>query len=132
VKDYAIVLLDPQGHVVSWNDGAERIKGYRAEEILGKHFSCFHTSEDIARHWPEEELRLAAATGQYEDESWRVRKDGSRFWANVVITALLDGAGRIRGFGKLTRDLTERRRTEERFRVALEAAPNAMIMVDRE
>jgi rsbT co-antagonist protein RsbR len=113
VKDYAIVLIDPQGYVASWNAGAQRIKGYTADEIIGKHFSIFYTKEDIAQGKTEKELSIALKDGRYEDESWRVRKDGSRFWANVVITALRDDHGVLRGFGKLTRDLTDRKRTEE-------------------
>ena len=113
VKDYAIVMIDPQGYVVSWNAGAQRIKGYTADEIIGKHFSIFYTKEDIAQGKTEKELSIALKDGRYEDESWRVRKDGSRFWANVVITALRDDHGVLRGFGKLTRDLTDRKRAEE-------------------
>jgi PAS domain S-box-containing protein len=90
VKDYAIFMLDPQGHVATWNAGAKRIKGYEAEEIIGEHFSVFYTDEDLERRYPEEELRIAVAEGTYEDEGFRVRKDGSTFWANVVITALRD------------------------------------------
>jgi PAS domain S-box-containing protein len=114
--DYAIFLLDPQGRVVTWNAGAERIKGYQAEEIVGQHFSKFYPPEDVERGWPEEELRRAEAEGRFEDEGWRVRKDGSRFWSNAVITALRDGAGRLRGFSKITRDLTERRQQDEELR----------------
>jgi rsbT co-antagonist protein RsbR len=113
VKDYAIVIIDPQGYVVSWNAGAQKIKGYLADEIIGKHFSIFYTKEDIAQGKTEKELSIALKDGRYEDESWRVRKDGSRFWANVVITPLRDDLGVLRGFGKLTRDLTERKKAEE-------------------
>ena len=113
VKDYAIVLLDPQGYVVTWNEGAQRIKGYSAAEIIGKNFSIFYTKEDIAQGKTEKELSIAAKEGRYEDESWRIRKDGSRFWANVILTALRDDRGVLRGFGKLTRDLTERKQAEE-------------------
>ena len=116
--DYAIFLLDPEGRVVSWNPGAERIKGYAAEEIVGQHFSRFYPPDAVERGWPAEELRRAAAEGRFEDEGWRVRKDGSRFWANVIITALHDEAGKLRGFSKITRDLTERRRAEEVLRQA--------------
>jgi PAS domain S-box-containing protein len=116
VKDYAIFLLDTQGHVISWTAGAESIKGYRAEEIIGRHFSCFYPPDLVARGWPEKELQRAAAAGRLEDEGWRVRKDGSRFWANVVITALRDEAGQLKGFAKITRDLTERKRTQEKLR----------------
>jgi formate hydrogenlyase transcriptional activator len=113
VKDYEIVMLDPQGRVTSWNSGAERIKGYRAEEIIGQHVSKFYTAEDVERGKPEHELKMAAAEGRFEDEGWRVRKDGSRFWANVIVTALKDEAGGLRGFAKVTRDFTERKRAEE-------------------
>ena len=112
VKDYAIFVLDPNGIVVSWNAGAENIKGYRAEEIIGHHFSRFYPAEAIRSGWPKTELENAARDGSFEDEGWRVRKDGSRFWANVVITALYDDAGHLHGFAKVTRDLTERRRVE--------------------
>jgi PAS domain S-box-containing protein len=111
--DYAIFMLDPGGRVVTWNAGAERIKGYRADEILGRHFGVFYTQEAIDRGWPAELLRRATAEGRFEDEGWRVRKGGSRFWANAVITALKDEAGRPRGFAKVTRDRSERRRREE-------------------
>ncbi|WP_395320856.1 PAS domain S-box protein [Variovorax sp. UC74_104] len=110
VKDYAIFMLDPGGHVASWNLGAQHTKGYAAEEIIGQHFSKFYPPEVAARGWPAEELRNALRDGRFEDEGWRVRKDGSRFWASVVITAVYDRAGRHRGFAKVTRDLTERRR----------------------
>jgi PAS domain S-box-containing protein len=116
VTDYAIFVLDSQGYVRSWNTGAERLKGYRAEEIIGHHFSAFYTPEDVDRGWPDEELRRARETGRLEDEGWRVRKDGSRMWANVIITALRDEQGDLVGFGKVTRDLTERREQEERVR----------------
>jgi rsbT co-antagonist protein RsbR len=115
VKEYAIVMLDPEGYIVSWNVGAEQIKGYRIDEVVGKHFSIFYTPEDVAAGKPAMELHQAAAEGRFEDESWRVRKDGSRFWASVVITALRDTDGSLRGFGKLTRDMTERRRLEEKL-----------------
>jgi len=113
VRDYAIFMLDPDGRVVSWNAGAERIKGYRADEILGHHFSEFYQQEDIDRGKPEGELLIAAAEDRLEDEGWRVRKDGTRFWANVVITALRDRAGNLRGFAKVTRDITERKQADE-------------------
>lgn len=110
VKDYAIFMLDPSGYVVSWNAGAQKNKGYEASEIIGKHFSVFYPQDVAASGWPDEELRIAVREGRFEDEGWRVRKDGSRFWASVVITSLVDSAGRHRGFAKVTRDLTERRR----------------------
>ena len=115
-KDYAIFLLDPQGHVASWNPGAERIKGYKADEIIGQHFSTFYPQEAIDRGWPAHELKVAAAEGRFEDEGWRVRKDGSQFWANVVITALHDEPASCVGFSKITRDLTERKKSEENAR----------------
>jgi len=113
VSDYAILRLDPTGKVVSWNAGAERTKGYRSDEILGQHFSRFYPAESIEAGWPEKELQRAEAEGRFEDEGWRIRKDGSRFWANVVITALRNQAGTIVGFSKVTRDLTERKQAEE-------------------
>jgi PAS domain S-box-containing protein len=113
VRDYAILMLDPAGRVASWNQGAERIKGYKADEIVGRHFSCFYSPEDVQKGKPEHELQTATAEGRYEEEGWRIRKDGSRFWANVVLTALTDGTGKLRGFSKITRDITERRRVEE-------------------
>lgn len=113
VSDYAIITLDTDGHVTTWNKGAERIKGYKAKEILGRHFSCFYPPDKIQSRFPEQELQKAATDGRFEDESWRVRKDGSQFWANVVLTALRDAEGNLVGFGRLTRDLTERKQIEE-------------------
>src|SRR5215211_2540669 len=113
VKDYAIFMLDPDGKVASWNEGAHRIKGYRHKEIVGHHFSVFYPEEDLKRSKPERELEIAQEEGSYEEEGWRVRKDGSRFWASVLITALWDEAGGLRGFAKVTRDITERKRAEE-------------------
>src|SRR5262245_54379339 len=131
VREYAILTLDPTGHVLSWNPGAERIEGYQAGEIIGKHFSTFYPREDIERGKPEMELRVATAEGQFEDEGWRLRKDGSRFWANVIITAMRDKAGRLVGFGKITRDLTGRRQAEEtlRARVGLLDLASDCIMI---
>ena len=106
VGDYAIFMLDPQGRVTSWNAGAEQIKGYSAKEILGRHFACFYTPEDRDAGKPEEELQKAVAEGRFEDEGWRVRKDGSRLWANVVVTPVFDDAGILCGFAKVTRDIT--------------------------
>jgi PAS domain S-box-containing protein len=130
VQDYAIFLLDPEGRVASWNRGAERIKGYSEEEILGKHFSIFYPPEDQASHFPDHELEVAARVGRFEDEGWRVRKDGTRFWANVVITALRDEVdGHLVGFGKVTRDLTERVKAEGE-RAALEREREARRMAE--
>ena len=120
VKDYAIFMLDPHGHTSTWNEGARRIKGYEAEEIVGKHFSVFYTEEDTERAHPEEELRIAAAEGSYEEEGIRVRKDGSTFWASVLITALWNEEGELRGFAKVTRDITARKESEERERLLAE------------
>jgi PAS domain S-box-containing protein len=123
VRDYAIFVLDPQGRVATWNAGAERIKGYSIDEILGKHFSIFYPPEEAASGKCEMELEVAARDGRFEDEGWRVRKDGSRLWANVVITALRDPDGTLLGFAKVTRDLTERRNLEETTRsLAMERA----------
>jgi PAS domain S-box-containing protein len=140
VRDYAIFLLDAEGHVTSWNTGAQRLKQYQAEEIIGKHFSVFYPAEALARDWPNTELRAAARDGRFEDEGWRVRKDGTQFWANVVITAMRDASGELAGFLKITRDLTERRRqeqevrhSEERFRLMVEAVQDyAIFMLDPE
>jgi len=125
VTDCAIVMLDSDGDVVSWNTGAERIKGYRAEEIVGQHFSRFYPAQDIERGVPQRDLDSAAAEKRFEVEGWRVRKDGSTFWANVVFTAIRDPAGNARGFAKLTRDLTERRQVEETLTTAKGAAEKA-------
>lgn len=119
VKDYAIFALDPDGYILTWNPGAERLKGYTASEIVGKHFSVFYPADDLEAGKPGRELEVAIATGQVEDEGWRLRKDGSRFWANVLITALRDETGVLIGFAKVTRDLSERRAAEQR---SLEAA----------
>lgn len=113
VRDYGIFMLDPGGHIVSWNDGARQIKGYTEEEILGRHFSTFYPEEDLAWDKPAMELRVASAEGRFEDEGWRVKKDGTRFWANVIITALRKADGELVGFAKVTRDLTERRAAEQ-------------------
>jgi len=115
VRDYAIFLLDPQGYIRTWNEGAERIKGYRADEVIGKHFSMFFPSEEVERGRPAAELAEAAKEGRAEDEGWRIRKDGSRFWASIVITALHDENGKLLGFTKVTRDITERKRVREAF-----------------
>jgi len=117
VTDYALFMLDPSGNIVSWNAGAKRIKGYESNEVIGRHFSVFYTPEDIAAETPSRGLRTAAREGRFETEGWRVRKDGSRFWANVIIDAIRD-RGELVGFAKITRDITERRATEERLRHA--------------
>ncbi len=114
-SDYAIFMLDPDGHVLTWNPGAERMQGYAAEEIIGRHFSTFYTEEDVARDHPAAELRRAIRDGRYEEEGWRVRKDGTRFWASVVISPIHED-GELVGFGKVSRDLTARRLIEERSR----------------
>jgi PAS domain S-box-containing protein len=137
-KDYALFVLDPSGRVMTWNAGAERLKGYAPEEIVGRHFSLFYTREAIDSRWPDHELKVATVEGRFEDEGWRVRKDGSRFWANVVITALRDEEGRLLGFSKIVRDLTDRRlaeqalrQSEERFRMLVEAVEDyAIFMLD--
>jgi PAS domain S-box-containing protein len=113
VQDYAIFMLDPKGRVATWNLGAERIKGYSASEIIGKHFSIFYSSEDVAAGKPERELEVAKIEKRVEDEGWRARKDGSQFWANVLITALYDGHGTLLGFAKITRDMTDKRRVAQ-------------------
>lgn len=113
VKDYAIFMLDAEGRIASWNKGAERMRGYRADEVIGRHFSTFFLSEDIEAGRPEEELKVATAEGRVETEGWRVRKDGSRFWANLVLTALRDDQGKLLGFVKIARDITERKRIGE-------------------
>ena len=127
IKDYAIFMLNPQGIIVSWNEGAKRIKGYTANEIIGKHFSIFYTQEDLDDKKPERELKIAIATGKYEEEGWRVRKDGSLFWVNVIITTVYNEKGEHIGFSKITRDLTQRKysedqlkRSEERYRLLVE------------
>ncbi|ATB33644.1 sensor histidine kinase [Melittangium boletus] len=138
IKDYAIFMLDPQGYVQSWNVGAERLKGYTAREIIGRHLSTFYSAEDIAAGKCELELRQATLVGRFEDEGWRLRKNGERFWANVVLTAIHDASGQLIGFAKVTRDLTERReaearlrQSEERFRVLVDSVKDyAIFMLD--
>lgn len=137
VKDYAILMLDTEGRVTTWNEGAQRIKGYSAQEIIGQHFSKFYTAEAIAENHPAKELEIATELGRYEEEGWRLRKDGSRFFANVVITAIRDQQGRLRGFGKVTRDMTERKEAQdalfvekERAQVTLNSIGDAVISTD--
>ena len=140
VRDYAIFLLDANGRIASWNRGAQLIKGYSPDEIIGRHFSVFYPQPAIDSGWPEHELTTAARVGSFEDEGWRLRKDGSRFWASVIITALRNDDGQLIGFSKVTRDLTERRaqeeavrQSEERFRLLLEGVEDyAIIMLDPE
>jgi PAS domain S-box-containing protein len=114
--DYALFMLDPEGYVVSWNRGAERLKGYSADEIIGKHFSHFYAEEDVRKGMPAKGLRMARSAGRYEAEGWRVRKDGAKFWANVLITALTDKTGQFSGFAKLTRDRTEQKLLQDKLR----------------
>ena len=116
VKDYAIFMLDREGIVTSWNAGAQRIKGYAADQVIGQHFSRFYTPENIAAGKPERELAIATEQGVFSEESWRVRRDGSRFWASVTITSVRDEAGKLRGFTKVTRDITERKRADDALR----------------
>jgi PAS domain S-box-containing protein len=128
IKGYGIYLLDPGGHVTSWNPGAEAIKGYSAREVLGKHFGMFFTPEDRAAGEPERHL-LAATTGVFESEGWRVRKDGQRFWVHATVTALFGEHGELRGFAKVTRDMSEQRRAHEE-RIRLERAEEALRLRD--
>ncbi|TMJ25290.1 MAG: PAS domain S-box protein, partial [Alphaproteobacteria bacterium] len=140
VTDYAIYMLDPKGHVVSWNAGAQRFKGYTADEIIGQHFSRFYTREDVAAGLPAQVLQIAAREGKFESEGWRLRKDGTRFWAHVVVDPIRNPSGKLLGYAKITRDLTERqqaeqalRETQEEFRLLVQSVTDyALYMIDRE
>src|SRR5262249_15029824 len=129
IKDYAIFMLDADGLVSTWNVGAQRIKGYTADEIIGQHFSVFYPETDVRAAKTAEELAIAAREGRFEEEGWRLRKDGSRFWANVIITALRDRTGKLVGFAKVTRDLTDRRKLEQE-RLQLAHAQEALRLRD--
>jgi PAS domain S-box-containing protein len=131
VRDYAIFMLDPAGHIMSWNRGARQLKGYEPGEVVGRHFSIFYTAEDRARDHPAAELEIAGREGRYEEEGWRVRKDGTTFWASVTITAVRDDDGRLTGFAKVTRDLTARKRADDALRQAVEELRRANAELDR-
>jgi PAS domain S-box-containing protein len=131
INDFAILMLDPQGLITTWNKGAECIKGYRSDEIIGRNFSQFYPQEDVARGKPQQELAVAVAEGRFEEEGWRIRKDGTPFWAGVVITPIYDNRGKLSGFGKVTRDLSGRRKAEQKFKDLLEAAPDAIVIVNQ-
>jgi PAS domain S-box-containing protein len=130
VEDYAIYMIDADGIVLSWNHGAERMKGYSAEEIVGKSFALFYSEEDRAAGMPEDALRTAVETGRYQSEGWRVRKDGTRFLSNVTMRAMRDASGELHGFSKVTRDLTRSREMEARYEMLLESVPNALVIVN--
>jgi PAS domain S-box-containing protein len=131
VEDYAILMLDPGGRISSWNTGAERIKGYKAAEIQGRHYSIFFTPEDLERHAPERQLQIATAEGHFAGEGWRRRKDGSLFWASITLTALRDEAGNLRGFSKVTRDISQRKRAEEELQKLVKDLSDVKFALDR-
>lgn len=130
VRDYAIFMLDAEGRIASWNAGSQRIKGYTAEEVLGKHFSIFYTPEDIAKGMPQKELDCAMREGRCEVQGWRLGRDSARFLAHVVITPIVDESGRLRGFAKVTRDISLHHAAEQRFRQVVESSPSAMVMIN--
>src|SRR3990167_3889959 len=130
VRDYAIFMLDAEGRIASWNSGSQRIKGYTADEVLGKHFSIFYTPEDIAKGMPERELACAKREGRCEVQGWRLGRDAVRFMAHVVITPIVDESGTLRGFAKVTRDISLHHAAEQRFRQVVESSPSAMVMIN--
>lgn len=130
LKDFAIFMLDEVGRVATWNTGAQKLHGFEAAEVIGHDFACFFAPEDVELGRPQHEITAAARDGHFEDEGWRFRKDGSQFWANVILTALRNPAGLLIGFGQVIRDISERKRSVEQFRLAIEAAPTGMLMMD--
>jgi len=132
ISDYAIFMLDADGRISSWNRGARNIKGYDKDEVLGQHVSLFYSADAVREGKPQEHLAAAARDGRFECEDWRVRKNGAPFWASIVISALYDPNGKLEGYAKVTKDMTERKRQEERFRRVVESAPNAMVMINRQ
>jgi two-component system, sensor histidine kinase and response regulator len=138
VKGYAVYMIDRAGYIISWNIGAERLTGYRADEVLGKHFSIFHTNEDLNSDYPKRELAIASTEGRFEDESWRIRKNGTRFWASIIVTALRDETGKLYGFSRLIHDITEQkiieaklRMSESQYRMLMEQASDGIFILDR-
>ena len=131
IENYAIFMMDVRGQILSWNAGAERIKGYTSAQIIGHNFSCFFPPEDIQRGRPEDVLRITAATGRHEEQGMRVRKDGSRFLASITLTALRDSAGNLQGFSEFSHDLSESKESGAKYHGLLEAAPDAMVVVNQ-